>query len=108
MRTKWWYLYGSLGIKEEKQMSLLQAYLRAGGTPEELHAKYAIKCKKHGKYPNLLLFKYDQLESPFAEPLVRECRGIILDSEDNWRIVCRPFSKFFNAQESLAAPIDWS
>lgn len=42
------------------------------------------------------------------EKIVQECRGIILDENDNWRVVSRAFDKFFNYQESLAAEIDWS
>ena len=41
-------------------MSLLQAYLRNGGTLEELQEKYAISSNRHKKYPNLCLFKYSQ------------------------------------------------
>lgn len=86
---------------------LLQEYLRGGGTPEELKAKYAINYKPHGKYPNLILFKYDQIDSPFAEAIVRECRGVILDSANNWNVVNRSMDKFFNFGEGHAANIDW-
>jgi len=55
---------------------------------------------------NLILFKYDQIESDFTLPLVRECRGLILD-EDTLEPVCVPFFKFFNAGESHADEIDW-
>ena len=54
----------------------------------------------------LILFKYDQIDSDFTLPLVRECRGLILD-EDTLEPVCVPFFKFFNAGESNAAEIDW-
>ena len=56
---------------------------------------------------NLILFKYDQIDSDFSIPLVRECRGLILD-EDTLEPVCIPFFKFFNAGESHADEIDWS
>lgn len=87
---------------------LVQEALRSGAeTLTSLEQKYALKTKRHGKYPNLVLIKYDQIASPMADPLVQQCRGIILDEDDGWRIVSRPFDKFFNAGEPLAAEIDW-
>jgi hypothetical protein len=56
-------------------------------------------------YPELVLFKYG-IDARFSRPVVRECRGLILDSRD-WSIVARPYDKFFNLREELAADIDW-
>lgn len=89
-------------------MSALRTYLRNGGTIENLLSQYAIKAVRHRTYQNLILFKYNQIESPFREPIVQSARGTILDELDNWRHVSRPFSKFFNYGEGLAATIDWS
>lgn len=86
----------------------IQRYLRSGGTFESLLSLYAIKAKRHPLHPSLVLLKYDQIASPFAEEIVRECRGIILDESDDWRIVSRAFDKFFNHGEGHAAPIDWT
>jgi hypothetical protein len=88
-------------------MELLN-FLRNGGKPEELTAKYAIKVTSHKKFPNLLLFKYNQIDSPMGERIVQECRGIILDSTDNWKVVSFAYEKFFNHGEGHAAPIDMS
>lgn len=74
----------------------------------ELEEKYHIIAKQHSRCPGLYLFKYSQLDSNFALKIVQECRGIILDSKNNWGIVACPYFKFFNVQESLAAKIDWS
>lgn len=87
---------------------LLQSHLRCGGTIQELADKFAIKTTRHKEYPNLVLFKYNQIDSPFAEPLVRECRGIILDENNDWNVVSFPFTKFFNYGEGHAAEIDWN
>lgn len=89
-------------------MSLLRDFLRNGGTISELQERYAIKSTRHREFSNLVLFKYNQIDSPFVEPIVREARGIILDEADDWRVVSRSFDKFFNYGEGLAAKIDWS
>ena len=86
----------------------IQKFLRS--TPngiQELKAGYAIDAKRHGEYPNLVLLKYNQIESNFAEPIVQEARGIILDESNDWNVVCYTFKKFHNQGETLAAKIDW-
>jgi tRNA splicing ligase len=87
---------------------LVVDFLRSGGTLADLAARYFIKATRHRQKPHLVLLKYDQINSPFAEPIVRECRGIILDEASNWRVVSRSFDKFFNHGEGHAATIDWS
>lgn len=85
----------------------IQKFLRSGRSRAELQDVFGINSKQHPAYPQLVLFKYSQIDSPFSEEIVRECRGIILDSSDNWKVVCWSFSKFFNNSERLAAKIDW-
>lgn len=84
----------------------VQEFLRNGGTLEELQEKFKILVKRHGEFPNLVLLKYHSIESPMEEEIVQDCRGIILDESDNWKIVCFPYRKFFNFGEPLAAKID--
>lgn len=67
-------------------------------------APYSLIIREEG---NLVLFKYNQIESDFSEPIVQECRGIILE-RGSWNVVCHPFHKFFNYGEVYAADIDWS
>lgn len=86
----------------------VQKYLRGTGTLETLEATYAVKARRHSQWPNLVLLKYNQIESPFTEELVRECRGLILDEAQGWNVVCLTYTKFFNHGEGHAAPIDWS
>ena len=73
---------------------------------EEILSKppYALKISRDNDY---VMFKYNQIESDFGYQLVREARGIILREKD-WKIMCRPFDKFFNYGEQYAAEIDWS
>ena len=87
-------------------MLKIQDFLRSGGTPEQLTEQYAIRVHRHNKYPNLLLFKYNQLDSPMAEEICREARGLILDEDSNWSVVCYTFKKFFNYGEGHAHVIE--
>lgn len=83
-------------------------FLRNGGSVDRLRNDYGIIAKRHHEYQNLVLLKYNQIASPMGEPMVQECRGIILDEADNWRVVSRSFDKFFNHGEGHASEIDWS
>ena len=55
----------------------------------------------------LYLLKYHQIDSDMGNPVVQECRGIILEKDTN-KVVCYPFNKFFNLQQTHAHTIDWS
>lgn len=78
-------------------------YLRSGKTLNSLMAKpYCLKVQKQD---NLVLLKYDQVNSDFNIKIVRECRGIILDKR-TWEPVCFPFYKFFNMGEQYADTVD--
>ena len=62
---------------------------------------------KINKLENYVIFNYDiEKGSDFSLPLVRECRGIILDI-NTLTPVCFPFVKFFNIDEIYADKIDW-
>lgn len=87
---------------------VLQEYLRTGGTFEALAETYAVKAVRHKTHSNLVLFKYSQIASDMSLPLVQECRGVILDENDDWRVVSRSYDKFFNYEEPNAAEIDWA
>lgn len=86
----------------------IQEFLRNGGTKEQLLAMHSIKAKEHPKYNNLVLFKYDQIASDFSKNIVQECRGIILDADNDWSVVSFPFKKFFNHEEPLAPKLEWN
>jgi hypothetical protein len=84
----------------------LQQYLRANGL-EELNREFKIKVNRHRDFSNLVCLKYSQLESPMAEIIVQQCRGIILDEARDWQIVSYPYNKFFNYGETHAPQLNW-
>jgi T4 RnlA family RNA ligase len=53
----------------------------------------------------LTIYSYNQIKSDFNSPIVRECRGVILEGN---KVVCRAFDKFGNYGESYVPNIDWS
>lgn len=57
---------------------------------------------------NLIMFKYNQIESSFYEDICRECRGIVFN-EDTWEPISVPFFKFGNVNEGTwVEQIDWN
>lgn len=54
---------------------------------------------------NLIMFKYNMIDSLFSEKICCEARGIVLD-EDTLEVVSYGFDKFFNSHEQFAAEID--
>lgn len=72
------------------------------GDWESLLKKKEIMVKKEGNYA---LFRYF-VDADFSDPVVQEARGIILDME-RLEVVCWPFRKFGNFDESYADKIDW-
>ena len=69
-------------------------FLKANGNNfQKLTDVYGIKVKDYPEQ-KLVVLNYDQINSPKMEPIVQECRGLILDYALN--VVCRPFDRFFN------------
>lgn len=65
---------------------------------------YNLKISEDDGY---VLFKYNQIASDFNEEICKEARGLILDTQDNFRVVRYAFKKFFNVDEGFAARLDW-
>jgi hypothetical protein len=87
---------------------LPQNWLRTkGNTLDGLSKAFGINVNRHKHFPNLVQLKYGKVGCDFDNPLVRQCRGLILDEDLDWMIVARPFDKFGNVGESYAAQIDW-
>ena len=79
-------------------------FLKANGNNfQKLTDVYGIKVKDYPEQ-KLVVLNYDQINSPKMEPIVQECRGIILDYALN--VVCRPFDRFFNYGEAETDKMD--
>lgn len=87
-------------------MLKIQEFILAHDNWRELlaDAPYNLKISEDDGY---VLFKYNQIASDFNEEICKEARGLILDTQDNFRVVRYAFKKFFNVDESFAARLDW-
>lgn len=68
---------------------------------------YNLFVRTSDDFPSLRLFTYNQIKSDMTNPLVKTCRGIIVDIA-TLEIVCHPFDKFFNYNDPRTDSIDWS
>lgn len=84
----------------------LQNYLRKYGL-DKLVEEYHINVKKHDKYNNLVGLKYNQILSPPESKIAQQCRGIIVDLDNDFNIVCRSMDRFFNYGEVNAEDVDF-
>lgn len=75
----------------------IQKFLRDGGTLQELKDSKGINSYEHPTLP-LVGLKYDQIESKKTDPIVRECRGIVLE-KGSFDVVSKGFNRFFNLGE---------
>lgn len=87
-------------------MLKIQEFILAHENWRELlaDAPYNLKISEDDGF---VLFKYNQIASDFREEICKEARGLILDSQDNFRVVRYAFKKFFNVDEAFAAKLDW-
>ncbi len=87
-------------------MLKIQEFILAHENWRELlaDAPYNLKISEDDGF---VLFKYNQIASDFREEICKEARGLILDTQDNFRVVRYAFKKFFNVDEGFAAQLDW-
>ena len=69
---------------------------------DKLKEKYFIDHTLHNNDGRVIL-NYSQIESPKHHPIVKECRGLVLDRNNNWALVARSFPRFFNWEECPSA-----
>jgi hypothetical protein len=66
-------------------------------------------------HPEKFSLNYDQIEAVDGDPLVEQCRGLVLVQETRergepgrYRVVAQPFRRFYNLGQPSAAEIDWA
>lgn len=81
----------------------LRDYLRVNSL-DQLHREYSISAYKSKDNPQLILFRYDSHKAP--ESVFRYiCRGIILDSGCDWKVVSYPFNNFILMKQLNQTPV---
>lgn len=68
-------------------------------TLEDLEKEFSIKIRHHSKYHSLVSLSYNAISSPMHRSIVQECRGLVIDTTDNNRVVSMAYRKFFNYGE---------
>ena len=64
-------------------------------TYEDLTNEFGIKVNE---YDDRVVLNYSQIDSPKFNPIVAECRGLILSKPDH-KVLCRSFDRFYNYNE---------
>lgn len=77
----------------------VQRYLKSGKTLKDLESELAIVSCNHPALP-LTILNYSQIESPKTNPIVMECRSLVIET-GTWDIVSRKMLRFFNVGEAV-------
>ena len=72
---------------------------------DALTRDYGITVKQY-ETERVAVFNYDMIDSPKTDPIVAECRGLIL-SMDDCSVVSRSFDRFFNFGEAGSESFDF-
>src|SRR6478735_10204716 len=81
-----------------------QEYIQKFGL-EKLIITYDLIANYSKRYPNLVQLCYHQLKTP-KNDITNECRGLILDMDDNYKIISYPFYRFSDYSEKSDALLD--
>lgn len=64
----------------------------------KLIENYSIKVREYDNY-GIIILNYSMIDSPKLDPIVRECRSLILENKAPYNVVSRSFDRFFNYGE---------
>ncbi|KKR00222.1 MAG: RNA ligase, T4 RnlA-like protein [Candidatus Woesebacteria bacterium GW2011_GWB1_39_12] len=90
-------------------MLAIQEYLQ-NSSLDTLNEDLAIKATRHESLP-LVVLNYSQLESPKIHPVIRDCRGIVIQTDSPiFPVISQGFRRFFNWGEYIEEmnQFDWS
>lgn len=79
-------------------------YIKQNGL-EQLLNTYNLVYRYSTVYPNLIQLCYHQLDTPKNE-ITNECRGLILDTANDFKVVSYPFYRFSDYSERADAILD--
>ena len=78
-------------------------------------AKYDIRVARDERYPALYNLKYGSVMADKSLPIVRACRGAVVELVENdgdhspyFRLIAYAFDRFFNVGEGHCHELDWS
>lgn len=74
---------------------------------QRLQHTYQLGVRQHARFPGVVQLRYTPRSSPPDDPVVRECRGLILDAARDWELLAYPFDRFFNLEEGRGEGFDW-
>lgn len=81
-----------------------QKYIQEHGI-ESLISEFNLVANWSKRYPNLVQLCYHQLETPKNE-ITNECRGLILDAKDNFKVISYPFYRFSDYSDRSDSTLD--
>lgn len=77
--------------------NLIKEYFKSEKSLKNLNDEFGISSSE---FHDLIVLNYSQIDSPKTDPLVRLCRGIIVE-KDTWDIIHYPFYRFYNFEEVI-------
>lgn len=78
-------------------MLYVQRHIRDNGLDSLKDAPYFLSINEYDS--GLVVLNYNQKDSPKHDPIVKECRALILDAKNDYVVVARSFDRFFNYGE---------
>lgn len=86
-------------------------WLNSQDNPLDKLAEYDIRVATDARYPNLYNLKYGSIMADKSLPLVRACRGAVVEHRPNtgqFSLVAYAFDRFFNIGEPGCHELDWA
>lgn len=82
-------------------------YLNSNKSVQDLISEFNLNHRFHSKFPELIQLTYHQLETPKNE-ITNECRGLILDVDNNFNVISYPFNRFGDYNPKIKTDFDFN